>query len=758
MSDSWSGLIRGEELCEEYLSRKKTEIEKRISVNEIQAYEEHGWIIKKQYKNGSAIVLHPKNAQAMLVDRLWTIFYRMGFTVMNSNAPVEFSYRTQYYSGTKSVDIIAIDDETCLFIDCFASEELNRVRSFGENIEAIARSFRLLSAEVKDTFGDRKCKYIFVSSNYVLSYLDLDNLSKNRIVYFDEENVDYYYSLVDHLGVAARYQLLGNLFSKTTIKGMDERVPAIEGKMGNMPYYAFLIEPERLLKIGYVLHRNKANRDQMPTYQRLIKKERLKAIRNFVDNGGFFPNSIIISIDSKDGRLRFDKAPQELQSTHSRIGVLYLPKEYQSAYIIDGQHRLYGYSESKYASRDTIPVIAFVNMDKEMQVKMFMDINENQKPVSKTLRNILNIDLNWNADNLNKRREAVILSVSQELGENSNSPLFGRVLTGEDSVNERRCITIEYLKTALDKTCFFNKYNKKNEIIERGVFDKIDSSQTFQTVYSYLRSCLQVLADLCKNEWEKGSAGFLTINNMIVAVIRVISDITNITVSKNDLDLSNIDIDELYQQSKDLLLDLSAVINNLPQEKRNEIKSAKGSSAKEISWRILQVALNTYNGAFINADLARYIEENCTDYNPEGLRKALWIKDCIIGIVREKFVDKIDWENLYIAEDLAIKLNQKVAAQRIKNSRAGIEHAITIWDVIEFDDICKVLNFKANWSMLLREGFLSHNITANRADIVNTLKSIQTCEQKINNGKHITKSEYFVINDFYGKLRGDRVS
>ena len=562
-------------------------------------------------------------------------------------------------------------------------------------------------------------------------------------------------ALVDHRGSAARYQLLGNLFSKTTIKGMDERVPAIEGKMGNMTYYSFLIEPERLLKIGYVLHRNKANHDQMPTYQRLIKKDRLKSIREYVNNGGFFPNSLIISIDSKDGNVRFDRASQNLQGAHSHVGTLYLPKEYQSAYIIDGQHRLYGYSDSKYAGSDTLPVIAFVNMEKDKQVKMFMDINENQKPVSKTLRNILNIDLNWTSDNLSKRREAVILNISQALGENPNSPLFGRIITGEDSINEKRCITIDYVKVALEKTNFFNKYNKKNEVIDRGLFDKIDSEKTFEIVYSYVRNCLQVIADMCEEEWEKGSAGFLTINNTIVGVIRVIADITNITLKENHFDINALDVQNLFEQSADLLTHFAEVLNSLSLERRNEIKTAKGSTAKEISWRVLQVALNAYDGKFINSDLAKYIDENCTDYNSDGLAEILAIKETIIDSIRSRITEKLDWENVYIAEDLAIKLNQKVTAQNVKNSRSGISSDIDLWSVIEFDDICKILNYKSNWSTMLKEIFNSGSIARTRTDVVTMLKSIQASELKINNGKQITKSEFKAIDALYTELKGE---
>lgn len=106
-------------------------------------------------------------------------------------------------------------------------------------------------------------------------------------------------------------------------------------------YYSFSIEPEKLLKIGYVLHRNEANSSMKPTYQRIIKKKRLNEVREFINNGGYFPNSIIISLDTEGKGLVFDQASQKIDNTISRIGILHIPKKYRSAYIIDGQHRLY---------------------------------------------------------------------------------------------------------------------------------------------------------------------------------------------------------------------------------------------------------------------------------------------------------------------------------------------------------------------------------------------------------------------------------
>lgn len=144
-----------------------------------------------------------------------------------------------------------------------------------------------------------KFKFILATENYALSELDKLVLDKIGGVHFDEDIIEYYIKMYSQIGIAARYQLLGSLFFDQEIPEMDNKIPAIRGKMGGHVYYSFSIEPEKLLKIGYVLHRNKANTNMMPTYQRIIQKGRLDAINKFLEEDkGYFPNSIIISIDS----------------------------------------------------------------------------------------------------------------------------------------------------------------------------------------------------------------------------------------------------------------------------------------------------------------------------------------------------------------------------------------------------------------------------------------------------------------------------
>lgn len=255
---------------------------------------------------------------------------------------------------------------------------------------------------------------------------DKDLMDECGIAHFDEKTIKYYEELVKHLGSSSRYQLLGSLFANKTIRGMDNRIPAIQGKMGGYTYYAFSIQPEILLKIGYVLHRSEANEGMMPTYQRIIKKARLKSVHEFIENKGFFPNSLLISVDTKKKRpMQFDLSDKQGSDGVTKLGILHLPNEYRSAYIIDGQHRLYGYSDSKYAKTNSIPVVAFENMDQKEQVKLFMEINENQKAVSKNLRNTLNADLLWVSDNPIERREALRSRIAQDLGDKELRASYG---------------------------------------------------------------------------------------------------------------------------------------------------------------------------------------------------------------------------------------------------------------------------------------------------------------------------------------------
>ncbi len=54
-----------------------------------------------------------------------------------------------------------------------------------------------------------------------------------------------------------------------------------------MTTYSFSVEPEVLLKIGFVLHRTDASMQAFDSYQRMVKKKKLKKLKNTLIAEGF---------------------------------------------------------------------------------------------------------------------------------------------------------------------------------------------------------------------------------------------------------------------------------------------------------------------------------------------------------------------------------------------------------------------------------------------------------------------------------------
>jgi DNA sulfur modification protein DndB len=78
-------------------------------------------------------------------------------------------------------------------------------------------------------------------------------------------------------------------------------------------------------------------------------------------------------------------------------------------------------------------VVAFENMESREQLQIFMDINENQKAVSKNLRLDLEEDINWESLQVDSRLKALRSSIIKALAADSGSVLANKISVGEDS-------------------------------------------------------------------------------------------------------------------------------------------------------------------------------------------------------------------------------------------------------------------------------------------------------------------------------------
>lgn len=146
--------------------------------------------------------------------------------------------------------------------------------------------------------------------------------------------------------------------------------------------YSFVASPTDLLKVCYVARRESGEEKY---YQRLINSNKLNKIASYIRKGKSFANNIIVAIPGGDVA-RETSFKKEIEVQGIEFGELTIPETYRSLWIIDGQHRLYGYSGVKSLSpKDLLQVAAIENVTIEEQRELFIKINREQSPVQMDL-------------------------------------------------------------------------------------------------------------------------------------------------------------------------------------------------------------------------------------------------------------------------------------------------------------------------------------------------------------------------------------
>ena len=702
----WEGIVPSKSLKSTINRRKKAFVFESIQPELVERYKSEGWEIDREFKTKIRMKKLKPHDMAF-EEEVWTTIAKLGFLYLNKDRNFRMPYSDDF-TIAQQIDVFAADEETILLIECKATDGEPKKGNFKEAIEAIGGKKEGILKVLKKIFPDskHKVKFIFATKNYFLSEPDKERLDNFGILHFDEETIQYYQDLTKHLGLSARFQLLGNLFEGQTIPELQNKIPAIQGKMGGHIYYSFSIEPDKLLKIGYVLHRNKANKKLMPTYQRLIKRARLKSVQEFVEDGGFFPNSIIIDINTNGKNIRFDKASPQVNTAISKIGVLYLPKSYRSAFIIDGQHRLYGYANSEYKSKNTIPVVAFVNLARKEQVSLFMQINENQKAVPKNLRNTLNSDLLWDSENLNDQVKALKLQIAQDLGEEKSSPLYDRIIIGENPKTPTRCITIDTIKIGLDRSNFFGLFTK-NSIKEDGTFYKGNNDDTYNAIFPFLKGCFAYLKDKMQEEWDKGESedGFLTINAGIECLIRVFSDTIDHLILHEYIKPKSDKTETIVNEVTYYLDPLIDYFNGLSNEQKLELRKSYGTGGRTKYRRILQRAINNVRSEFNPDGMKKYWTNEAKAFNEESFKI---IRD-LETYMKQDFKDRLqklhgdNWFKTGLPKNVYDESIKRAADKNYEEKNKSEE--VEPWDCLNIIDYRKIATYGKNWSELFEKHY-----------------------------------------------------
>lgn len=139
-------------------------------------------------------------------------------------------------------------------------------------------------------------------------------------------------------------------------------------------------------------------RDGFP-YSDLSETRKLSGKMEDLKKPGWLPTAIVMNIlrpgDKRHGRTVAKTDLIEITHRKENTATIYLPSNFKDSSwqpkqcapleIIDGQHRLFAFADTKKASNYELPVVAFFGLDRSWQAYLFWTINIRPKRISPSL-------------------------------------------------------------------------------------------------------------------------------------------------------------------------------------------------------------------------------------------------------------------------------------------------------------------------------------------------------------------------------------
>ncbi len=590
----------------EAVKRRKPFDEKSITAEAIQGHEEEGWLVDRKLKR-LIKVKKEKNIDERLENRFWMLLFKLGYPEINEgrNFTVQIE-RKGAEPLRKQIDVFGKDDETVIVAECKASEKLTK-RSLQKDIEEFANLKGPIANAIRKHYGETvklKIVWLFVTENIIWSSPDKQRALGEKIRIITERELRYYVQIVEHLGKAARYQFLAEFLKDQQIPELaNKTVPAIKGRLGGKFFYCFVITPRHLLKISFVNHRSLNDPEGAPTYQRLVSRSRMRDIGEFIKAGGYFPNNLIVNFTRN---VRFDKIAEDDKSGVV-FGQLYLPDRYRSAWIIDGQHRLYGFSpiEDKYLDQNIV-VVAFETLPKAEEASLFVTINHEQKSVPKHLLDDLEGELKWGSSIPNERIGSIAARLINYLNIDVGEAFYNRITQQGMPSTSKTCLTIPALKDALRRSKLLGCALLNNTNYDLGALCGRTDNETLDRARSALNQYFGQIRNANFIEWESGRDGILCTNVSVQAYIMLLGALVKYWEANTAADAREMIVEDMMLEIEEYL---QPIIDFLEANSATQLKTA------------FQVPFGSGGPPEYYYRLCKMIKTRYSDFNPDGLEQ-----------------------------------------------------------------------------------------------------------------------------------------
>lgn len=661
-------LIGGAELETELRVRRSAWLYKRVDPSVVAAHVADGWTVARANKN-SVRIQKKKPVDQALEDDVWSLLARIGFTHLSAGR--RFVIPVTKGPGdiaSKQIDVLAADDETALVVECKASAPA-KSRSMGKDLaEAFALRGPVVSA-LRQHYGiKKKIGWLFVTRGIIWGDNDRARADEFKIRVLTDNDIDYFLRLADLLGTAARHQLQAEIFGDQQIEGLHRTLPAVRGRIGGRRFYQFTIDPDRLLKIAFISHRARLDAESVGAYQRMLRKSRLRDIRRYIDEGGVFPTNVVVNFRTKR---RFDVSADKTEGDVA-LGTLYLPNTYKSAWIIDGQHRLYGFAGSKWSKSTQLPVLAFEALPPSEEARLFVDINNKQVKVQRSLLVELMSELYWESPVPEEAYHAVLSRVVALLGKDIASPFRGRMVQEGDTQTAETPLTVTAVYESLKKSTLVGA-------IRKGVFDPGplydgDALKAVRRSVDVLSRYFRLFADALPDHWSRGNGegGYLCTNNGVSALLLVLSAVVDHLDQFGSTKPWQATPQELEDALRPFVAPVAEIFKKADLPEIRQYRRQVGNAGQRQAAFAMMQAIQGHKAGFSPDGLADFIksqDETGTNTARQLMPELqLTIHDATMALLRSLFGDD---ENGWWRKGVPEKVRTEVAARRETNPDGG---------------------------------------------------------------------------------------
>lgn len=524
------------------------------------------------------------------------------------------------------VDVLATFDDSVVVIRCLISNS----SEIGNELRKLKNCKGQVANYIRKTLKNSKNKnFIFILATREIIPLKTDFViaSKAGIILIDDKTFDSYYSLAKDLKLPSKEIIFSDWLRGKEIKGLysgANLIPATKGFFGDVECYGFLLSPYYLKKICYVHRRHiKHTLDKKGvSYQRLIKPRKIRSIQKYLNSGQFFPTSVLINFEQDIEFFPASEKKDQLERFNPNIinGWINFPKKHGSAIVIDGQHRIFGYSGLNDISLEhSLSVIAFSKLNYDTQAKLFAEINENQTPINK--------DVLWDLfeDILPESELKYKISVIvKKLNEES---IFFKDKIFIPSISRK---SKNIYPLYMNSIC--------NSLSTKIIFKKIldyDESKYYSLIDEFFSNLLND-KDL-KSDWKNLKKSFCLSNNGIEILILVLDYFYDFLL-KSEIDIKNIKLQSLLEKIQEYSKIISDSIISYGLEKlRDSLKQSAMGSKRKTSKDIV-IEAGKFSPIFKKISNLVYLQEIKEDWNNE-------FKETIYFNIEKGEYDKIFLKN-----------------------------------------------------------------------------------------------------------------